>query len=93
MNDKELMDLLWNERDGTLPEVGIVFANYINEEFTPWDVLDLCSPPSGLSAPTMRNFFEDWIGELMQERPDLVKEMSGWAWDENEKMWIKEEKE
>lgn len=82
LSDGELMQLLWDERDGELPDVGVAFAEYINEEFTPWDMLEVCEnlhrrlkeDESGI----MRSFFEDWLAELMQERPYIVEDISGW---------------
>lgn len=72
---RELPKHLW--REGLADEQEDAFAQYVNDTFTPWDVLEYCDPYAGGSACGRKEFFEDWVSDLVMYSPDDLAEIFG----------------
>lgn len=90
LTDGELIDHLWGmwyHGDGG---VGSAFVSYIDTGFEPYELLLTCRSlhmDLGGQGDIMRCFFEDWLGEVMQDDPEQVERWTGWRLHPETDMW------
>lgn len=74
MDGRELIKHLWRN---LTDEQEDAFAQYVNDTFTPWDVLLDCDPYSGDPSRTRYEFFEDWVSDMVMYHDDELEEIFG----------------
>ena len=84
-DERRLIQELWrqmclteDEQDPGTMLVENAFINYVNETFSPWEVLMYCSPLREMSGCGAEEFFWDWLGDLGHERLKEIAGLAGW---------------
>ena len=72
---RELSEHLW--REGLSDDQEDAFAQYVNDTFTPWDVLLYCDPYAGGSVYGRMELFEEWVSDLIVCHDDDLEEIFG----------------
>ena len=74
VNGRKLPEHLWENLTDDQEDR---FAQHVNDSYTPWDVLDYCTPYGDCSGCGRFGFFEDWVTDMMMYRDDRLKEIFG----------------
>ena len=74
MDGRKLIKHLWRN---LTDEQEDAFEQYVNDTFTPWDVLEYCDPYAGGSACGRMELFEDWVSDLIVCHDDDLAEVFG----------------
>lgn len=74
MNGRELPGHLWANLTEDQEDA---FAQYVNDMFTAWDVLTYCDPPYSDAGCGRKEFFEDWITDMVVFHDNDLEEVFG----------------
>lgn len=74
MSGRELPEHLWKHLTDDQEDR---FAQHVNDAYTPWDVLDYCTPFGDCSGCGRFGFFEDWVTDMVAYHDDDLEEIFG----------------
>ena len=72
---RELPKHLW--REGLTDEQEDAFAQYVNDSFTPYEILEYCNPIGNELGCGRQEFFEDWVSDMVMYHDDDLEEVFG----------------
>lgn len=72
---RELPKHLW--REGLTDDQEDAFVRYVNDTFTPWDVMLYCDPYAGCSGCGRKELFEEWVSDMVMYDSDELAETFG----------------
>lgn len=72
---RELPKHLW--REGLTDEQWVAFAEHVNDDFTPYEILEYCNPIGYELGVSKQEFFEEWVSDLVMYHDDDLEELFG----------------